>query len=200
MLFGNRAVVTAGRQPRAPRAGRVGVAGGLPGSADPVPARPGARTGRPPRRPASRCAAADPAAVRVGHAVPGKRVARRDGAAGLAGRPARADLAGAVAGQRRRAAGAAWRQLPAGWLHRRSGRLAQRLAVLSSALITAICADIVRPSLAGWSPAGEPRRAWPAAMAAARDPDGFARLRALCDGDPAVAGDRGTAARSAGPR
>ena len=60
------------------------------------------------------------------------------------------------------------------------------MAALVSALVTAICADIVRPSL-GWLAAGERDHAELArGMAALRDPDGFARLRALCDSDPAV--------------
>ena len=80
---------------------------------------------------------------------------------------------------------AAWWQLPSDWL-RRSGHPVPAVAALASALVWAICADIVRPSLA-WLVAG--RRDHPElarAIAAFRDPDGFARLRAVSDSDPAV--------------
>ena len=77
------------------------------------------------------------------------------------------------------AAGAAWRELlPAGW----------RREVLGSALLAAISADVVRPGL-GWlvargtGPGGLVRH-----MTRARDPEGFARLRALCEADPHVSG------------
>lgn len=84
------------------------------------------------------------------------------------------------------AAGAAWRQLPGGWL-RRSGRDAPVTSALVSALITAVGAGIVRPSLA-WLVAGGCEHAELArAMSALRDPEGFARLRALCDGGSAAA-------------
>ena len=82
-------------------------------------------------------------------------------------------------------AGAAWWQLARDWLDR-SGHPVPAVAALVSAQVTAICADIVRPSLA-WLVAGERDHAELArAMAALRDPEGFARLRALCDSDPAV--------------
>jgi integrase len=85
------------------------------------------------------------------------------------------------------AAGAAWRQLPAQWLSRRDARPAVKTAALVSALVTAVCADIMRPSLP-WLVAGGCQHAELArAMAAFRDPEGFARLRALGDSDPAVA-------------
>jgi hypothetical protein len=83
-------------------------------------------------------------------------------------------------------AGAAWWQLARDWLHRRSGHPAPAVAALVSALVTAICADILRPSpkwlVAGGRDHGELARA----MAALRDADGFAQLQALCDSDPAV--------------
>jgi integrase len=83
-------------------------------------------------------------------------------------------------------AGAAWWQLARDWLDQRSGPGVPGAAALVSALVTAICADIVRPSLA-WLAAGErDHRELTRAMAALRDPDGFARLRALCDSDSAV--------------
>ena len=76
------------------------------------------------------------------------------------------------------AAGAAWRQLlPGGWLNRRPGPAVPVTSALVSALITAVGADIVRPSLA-WLVAGGCEHAELArAMSALRDPEGFARLR-----------------------
>jgi hypothetical protein len=84
------------------------------------------------------------------------------------------------------AAGAAWRQLPGGWLNRRSGYDAPVTSALVSALITAVGADVVRPSLAWLVAGGCEHAALARAMPALRDPEGFARLRALCDGDSAV--------------
>jgi integrase len=83
-------------------------------------------------------------------------------------------------------AGAAWWQLARDWLHRRSGHPVPAVAALVSALVTAICSDFLRPSLA-WLVAGRRDHAELArAMAALRDPEGFTQLRALCDSDPAV--------------
>jgi integrase len=85
------------------------------------------------------------------------------------------------------AAGAGWLQLPAQWLRRQGKRPAATTAALVSALVTAVCADVVRPSLA-WLVAGGCQHAELArVMSALRDPEGFARLRALSDGDPAPA-------------
>ena len=83
------------------------------------------------------------------------------------------------------AAAAAWWQLPRDWL-RRSGSPVPAVAPLVSALITAICADIVRPSLAWLVAGGRDHGELTRVMAAFRDPDGFARLRAVGDHDPAV--------------
>ena len=83
------------------------------------------------------------------------------------------------------AAGAAWRQLPGGWLNAVRTRCPAGPA-LFSALITAISAGIVRPSLA-WLAAADASRRPARAMSALRDPEGFARLRALCDGGSAAA-------------
>jgi hypothetical protein len=89
------------------------------------------------------------------------------------------------------AAGAAWRDLLAGWLGGQGLSVGAGREAMSSALLSAISADVVRPSL-GWlvaggtGPGGLVRR-----MARARDPEGFARLRAVCDGDPQVSGTNG---------
>ena len=84
------------------------------------------------------------------------------------------------------AAGAAWREGPASWLREQGLPASWRLNALGSALLTAISADVVRPAL-GWlavkatGPGSLVRH-----LARARDPEGFARLRALCDADPHV--------------
>ncbi len=83
-------------------------------------------------------------------------------------------------------AGAAWWQLPRDWLHRRSGHRVPAVAALVSAQVTAICSDILRPSLAWLAAGGRDHAELARAMAALRDPEGFARLRALCDSDPAA--------------
>ena len=85
------------------------------------------------------------------------------------------------------AAGTAWRQQPGCWLNRLSGLAVPVTSALVSALITAVGAGIVRPSLA-WLVAGGCEHAELArAMSALRDPGGFARLQALCDGGSAAA-------------
>ena len=83
------------------------------------------------------------------------------------------------------AAAAGWWQLPRDWL-RRSGHPVPAVAALVSVLIAAICADIVRPSLAWLAAGGRDHGELARAIAAVRDPDGFAGLRAVCDSDPAV--------------
>jgi hypothetical protein len=84
------------------------------------------------------------------------------------------------------AAGAAWWQLARGWLHRRPGHRVPAVAALVSALVTAICSDILRPTLVWLVAGGRDHAELARAMAMLRDPEGFARLRAVCDGDPAV--------------
>ena len=90
------------------------------------------------------------------------------------------------------AAGAAWRNGPARWL-REQGLFADwRLDALASALLGAISADIVRPAV-GWLVA---KATGPGSLvrhlARVRDPEGFARLRALCDADPHVSAISGS--------
>jgi hypothetical protein len=84
------------------------------------------------------------------------------------------------------AAGAAWRKIPARWLQEHGLVAEWRLDALASALLVAISADLVRPAL-GWLVA---KATGPGSLvrhlAHARDTDGFARLRALCDADPHV--------------
>ena len=84
------------------------------------------------------------------------------------------------------AAGAGWRTSPARWLQQHGLVADWRLDALASALLVAISADLVRPAL-GWLVA---KATGPGSLvrhlAHARDPDGFARLKALCDADPHV--------------
>jgi hypothetical protein len=79
--------------------------------------------------------------------------------------------------------GTAWLQLPAQWLHQRAGHPDRRAAMLPRALATVIGGDLVRPSLPWLVTAGcDAQLAH--AMAAFRDPQGFAQLAGLCDHGP----------------
>ena len=84
------------------------------------------------------------------------------------------------------AAGAGWRQVPIGWLHGRGRRSQWLRAELASALEAAICADLIRPSLGWLVSASAIKGALARDLARTRDPDGFARLRAQCDGHPGI--------------
>ena len=84
------------------------------------------------------------------------------------------------------AAGATWTQVAGGWLKQARGPQARGLVLLAPALVTAVCAGIIRPS-PGWLAAGGCDHAGLArAMAAFRDPAGFAELQAPGDGGPAA--------------
>ena len=80
-------------------------------------------------------------------------------------------------------AGAGWLRLPAQWLHRRAGRPDRRASMLPRALVTAVCADIVRPCLS-WLVTGGCDAELARAMATSRDPEGFAQLAGLCAHGP----------------
>jgi Phage integrase family len=90
------------------------------------------------------------------------------------------------------AAGAAWRNGPARWLREQGLSADWRLDALASALHGLISADVVRPAL-GWLVA---KATGPGSLvrhlARARDPEGFARLKALCDADPHVSAISGS--------
>jgi len=82
------------------------------------------------------------------------------------------------------AAGTGWRTVPLRWLHDQGRRSQWLPGELSAALRAVVCADLVRPRL-GWLarvPAIKPYLA--GEIARTRDPSGFARLRAQCDGHP----------------
>jgi integrase len=81
------------------------------------------------------------------------------------------------------AAPTTWRQVPEAWLRDR-GHGPWRREALVAALPVAVGGDLLRPSLA-WLVGGGPARGGRLVrlLAAARDPDGFARLRDLCGRD-----------------
>jgi hypothetical protein len=81
-------------------------------------------------------------------------------------------------------AGAGWRQVPAQWLREHGQDSEGRSELLCAALTVAICAGIVRPSLA-WFVASAVRGGhFARLMAQAGDVEGLARLQDLCDHDP----------------
>jgi integrase len=84
------------------------------------------------------------------------------------------------------AAAAGWRQIPADWLHRHGRFNPGRHRALCAAVVVVIAADLVRPSLAWLVAAGTRSLVVVHDTMEARDPDGFARLRQLCDSDPLV--------------
>jgi hypothetical protein len=83
-------------------------------------------------------------------------------------------------------AGGSWRKVPIAWQQARGRESRWLWHELSGALVVAICGDLVRPSLrclvAGAAGKGSLTRN----LARIRDPQGFARLRALCAADPHV--------------
>jgi integrase len=78
------------------------------------------------------------------------------------------------------ALGAAWLQLPAQWLHRHGGPSGRRVSLLPRALAAVVCGDLVRPSL-WWLVTAGCDAELAHAMAAFRDPQGFAQLAELCE-------------------
>ena len=83
------------------------------------------------------------------------------------------------------AAGERWADGPAQWLQGCGAYSASRLELLTSSLLVAVGADIVRPSL-GWLLTGGKKRKLARNMIRSRDPEGFARLDRLCADDPAI--------------
>jgi integrase len=80
-------------------------------------------------------------------------------------------------------AGTTWWQLPARRPGSRDLPGMRRFGALTAALIAVIAGDVVRPSLA-WLAAAGCEAELARGMAAARDPQGFARLADLCDHGP----------------
>jgi integrase len=83
-------------------------------------------------------------------------------------------------------AGMAWRRAPQHWLHQRGDHSESHHAALCAALVTAICADVLRPSLRWFAAGCAAHGSLAPDLARCRDPGGFAGLRALCDADPRV--------------
>ena len=77
-----------------------------------------------------------------------------------------------------------WRELPRRWLAGLGRPPAYWLAGMSVALRAAACADIVRPSMHWLLAGGAANNHFTQALAAERDPGGFARLQGLLDADP----------------
>jgi integrase len=80
--------------------------------------------------------------------------------------------------------GAGWRAVPARWLEARGRSSGRWLTALSVGLRTAVCADVIRPSLRWLLGGGMADNYFTAALIAERDLAGFARLRELLDADP----------------
>jgi Phage integrase family len=77
-----------------------------------------------------------------------------------------------------------WRELPGRWLLEQGRPPAYWLAGMSVALRAAAAADIVRPSMHWLLSGGAANNHFTRALAAERDPAGFARLQGLLDADP----------------
>lgn len=87
-------------------------------------------------------------------------------------------------------AGEDWAQLPERWLRRHGKHSAHRLELMTSSLLLTVGADVLRPS-PRWLLTGGKKRKLARNMVYSRDPDGFARLRRLCEQDEAIT-DEGT--------
>ena len=83
-------------------------------------------------------------------------------------------------------AGGSWRQVTTAWLHGHSHQSQHRQEVLTRAIVVAISADIIRPSLSWLAEANFRKGILVNALAQFRDHEGFRRLRAACSADPAV--------------
>ncbi len=78
----------------------------------------------------------------------------------------------------------AWREVPTAWLRSHGHEIEWRHSALVEATCVAVCAEVLRPSLAWLVDGGFARGGLLVRhITAIRDPEGFARLRALCGGD-----------------
>jgi integrase len=84
------------------------------------------------------------------------------------------------------AAGGSWRQITTAWLREHGHQSEHRQEVLTRAVVVAVSADIIRPSLSWLAEANFRKGSLVNALAQFRDPGGFRRLRAACSADPAV--------------
>ena len=82
------------------------------------------------------------------------------------------------------AAGGSWRQLTTAWLQQRGQHAEWRQAAVTGALMTAISADVVRPSLDWLVDGASGKGALVRHLTRARDPEGFTQLRAVCSAAP----------------
>lgn len=78
-----------------------------------------------------------------------------------------------------------WAQAPARWLERRGLASRDRLELMTSSFLTLVGADVVRPSLP-WLLTGGKKRKLARNMVRSRDPEGFERLRQLCEADSGI--------------
>jgi len=84
------------------------------------------------------------------------------------------------------AAGLAWRQQTARWLQARGQDSRWLHDGMCAAIVPMICADLIRPSLPWLASGATAHGPLVPLMTAARDPAGFAALRAACQSDPGV--------------
>jgi hypothetical protein len=82
--------------------------------------------------------------------------------------------------------GGAWRQAPIAWQRARGRESRWLWHELSGALVVAICGNLIRPSLGCLVAGAAGKGSLTRNLARHRDPQGLARLRALCDADPHV--------------
>lgn len=78
------------------------------------------------------------------------------------------------------AAGGGWRKVSTAWLRQRGQHAEWRQAAVTAALMSAISADVVRPSLDWLVDGATGQGALVRHLTRARDPEGFTRLRAEC--------------------
>ena len=83
------------------------------------------------------------------------------------------------------AAGQDWARGPARWLQDAGSYSPWRLERMTSSLLVAVGADLVRPSLS-WLLTGGKKRKLARNMIRSRDPEGFEQLRLLCEKDPGI--------------
>jgi hypothetical protein len=90
------------------------------------------------------------------------------------------------------ASGTAWRGMPGMWLRDMGMTADWRLNALGSSLLTVISGDVVRPALSWLAVKSTGPGSLVRHLARARDPGGFAALRALCEEDPHVSAVSGS--------
>lgn len=83
-------------------------------------------------------------------------------------------------------AGRAWSQVRSRWLAKRAQRCSWHQDLMAVGLRVAISAEVIRPSLRWLVSGATGRGALVRILAASRDPEGFARLRAHCQADRAL--------------